>query len=315
LKLSRAIAGYVEWKRGQGIQFVHGEQILRAFIRSSGDRQLSDVTARHVSNYLDRSKMAPDTCHRAHHTVHSFFQFWMSRKRINQLPMPPARAARPPLFRPYIFTQTEMRRLLRAIESHRLSRAIDPQTLKALVLFLFGSGALIHEALNLMMDDLDLSRSVVTLRRAHSGRVRTIPIGPNLCRALKTLVRIRPSNQRLFQNREGGQIRRINLIRAFQRACLRSGIRTKTGSRLTPVLHELRNTFAVQCLERWVQRGVEIHKVIPVLSSYLGHVEPRSTERYLRFVPSRFTEPLRELTRINYPSARKLNFPSYLTTL
>jgi integrase/recombinase XerD len=188
-----------------------------------------------------------------------------------------------------------MRRLLHAIEAHRLSRAIDPQTLRALVLFLFGSGSLIHEALDLVIDDLDLSRGIVTLRRAHSGRVRTIPIGPKLCGALKTHVRARPSNQRLFQDRNGGQIRRINLMRAFQRACLRSGICTLSGSRITPALHELRNTFAVQCLERWVQRGEDIHKVIPLLSGYLGHVEPRSTERYLRFVPSRFAEPLREL--------------------
>jgi integrase/recombinase XerD len=285
----------VEWKRVQGIQFIHGEQILRAFIRSSGDRHLSEVATRHVSNYLDRSKMAPDTCYRAHQTVCAFFQFWMSRKCINQIPTPPAKAARPPLFRPYIFTKSEIRQLLRAIESQRVSRAIHPQTLKVLVLFLFGSGALIHEALNLTVKDTDLSRGVVTLRRAHSGRVRTIPIGQKLCGALKVYVRVSPSGPRLFQDRKGRQIASINLIRAFRRACLASGIRADRGSRITPTLHELRNTFAVHCLEKWVQCGVEIDKTMPVLSSYLGHVEPRSTEQYLRFVPSRFSEPLKEI--------------------
>ncbi len=191
-----------------------------------------------------------------------------------------------------------MRRLLRAIENDRRSRAIDPQTLKAVVLFLFGSGALIDEAFNLTRRDVDLNGGVVTLRRSHSGRVRTIPIGSTLRRALKTYLRGRSFNERLFPHRNGGQIRRINLIRAFRRACLLAGIRENSGGRITPALHELRNTFAVHCIERWVRSGVEIHQMMPVLAGYMGHVEPRSTEQYLRFVPSLFIEPLEKLAPI-----------------
>lgn len=215
--------------------------------------------------------------------------------------MPIARAARAPLFRPYIFTRAEMRRLLRAIESDRRTRAIEPQTLKALVLFLFGSGALIDEAFNLKRGDLDLRCGVITLRRSHSGRVRTIPIGRALCRALAAHAR-GPLSERLFQSRKGGEIRRINLIRTFQRACVRADIRTEGGKRTTPALHELRNTFAVHCIERWVRTGTEIHKMMPVLSGYMGHVEPRSTEQYLRFVPSRFVEPLSNLAEPKPPT-------------
>jgi integrase/recombinase XerD len=295
VKLSTAIARYVEWKRAQGLQFVHGEQILRAFIRSTGDRPLPEVTVRHVSSYLDGSRMAPDTRYRAHHMVGSLFRFWISRRRMDKSPMPLARAARAPLFRPYIFTRSEVRRLLRAIENDRRSRAIEPQTLKAVVLFLFGSGALIDEAFNLTRGDLDLRNRVVTLRRSHSGRTRTIPIGPALCRALAAHAPGGALDARLFQGRKGGPIRRINLIRTFQRACLRAGIRTPGTKRITPALRELRNTFAVHCIERWVKSGAEIHQMIPVLSGYMGHVEPRSTEQYLRFVPSRFVEPLAKL--------------------
>jgi integrase/recombinase XerD len=159
----------------------------------------------------------------------------------------------------------------------------------------FGSGALIDEAFNLTMGDLDLSSGSVTLRRSHSGRVRTIPIGPALRRALAAHASGRALNERLFQGRRGGQIRRINLIRAFQRACLCASIRTLGANRITPTLRELRNTFAVHCIERWVKSGAEIHQMMPVLSGYMGHVEPRSTEQYLRFVPSRFVEPLAKL--------------------
>jgi integrase/recombinase XerD len=295
VKLSTAIARYVEWKRGQGLQFVHGEQILRAFIRSTGDRPLAEVTVRHVSSYLDASRMGPATRYRAHHMVGSLFRFWISRRRMDKSPMPLARAARAQLFRPYIFTRSEIRRLLHAIENDQRSRAIEPQTLKVLVLFLFGSGALIDEAFNLTMGDLDLSSGSVTLRRSHSGRVRTIPMGPALRRALAAHASGRALNERLFQGRRGGRIRRINLIRAFQRACLCASIRTLGANRITPTLRELRNTFAVHCIERWVKSGAEIHQMMPVLSGYMGHVEPRSTEQYLRFVPSRFVEPLAKL--------------------
>lgn len=44
----------------------------------------------------------------------------------------------------------------------------------------------------------------------------------------------------------------------------------------------LRHTYSVHCLKKWVQSGEDLTSLLPYLSVYLGHVDLRSTEYYLR---------------------------------
>ena len=47
-------------------------------------------------------------------------------------------------------------------------------------------------------------------------------------------------------------------------------------------LHDLRHTFAVHCLKKWVVAGNDINTMLPVLSAYLGHKNLKGTQQYLR---------------------------------
>jgi integrase len=53
---------------------------------------------------------------------------------------------------------------------------IESRTLRTLLLFLYGTGALAGEALRLTQEDVDLKNDVVTIRNKRFGRVRHIPI-------------------------------------------------------------------------------------------------------------------------------------------
>jgi integrase/recombinase XerD len=50
-------------------------------------------------------------------------------------------------------------------------------------------------------------------------------------------------------------------------------------------MHGLRHTFAVRTLIDAYRRGADISSLLPVLSTYLGHVEPANTYWYLSAVP------------------------------
>jgi integrase len=93
-------------------------------------------------------------------------------------------------------------------------------TLHTLLLFLYGSGARIHEAVFLETSDVDLTRGTVTFR--HTGnRVRTIPLGRFLCDALRkyddSMVSAREIRKNFFIGEKGGKIRPVALTLCFQR--------------------------------------------------------------------------------------------------
>jgi len=52
-----------------------------------------------------------------------------------------------------------------------------------------------------------------------------------------------------------------------------------------PRVHDLRHSFAVRTLAGWYRAGLDAEALLPRLSTYLGHREPRSTYRYLTATP------------------------------
>src|SRR5437870_11238033 len=48
-----------------------------------------------------------------------------------------------------------------------------------------------------------------------------------------------------------------------------------TASGRSPCLMSFRHTFAVTCLQRWYQQGLDVQTLLPHLSVYLGHVHPQ----------------------------------------
>ena len=57
------------------------------------------------------------------------------------------------------------------------------------------------------------------------------------------------------------------------------------GARARPRPHDLRHAFAVHTLLDWYRAGEDIDRRMPLLSTWLGHVDPASTYWYLEAVP------------------------------
>ena len=70
----------------------------------------------------------------------------------------------------------------------------------------------------------------------------------------------------------------------FRRLRAQVGISVPPGQR-PPRPHDLRHTFAVDTLTGWHADGVDVERRLPVLSTYLGHVNPANTYWYCQAVP------------------------------
>ena len=67
-------------------------------------------------------------------------------------------------------------------------------------------------------------------------------------------------------------------------ACSSAGIGAVPGGR-NPRAHDLRHSFTVATMLDWYSAGLDVHTRLPLLSTYLGHVDPVSTYWYLQAAP------------------------------
>ncbi|MGP4105437.1 hypothetical protein, partial [Nonomuraea sp. KM90] len=63
-----------------------------------------------------------------------------------------------------------------------------------------------------------------------------------------------------------------------------AGIQAPPGRR-APQLHDLRHTFTVATMLDWYRDAGNVQARHPLLSTWLGHVDPKSTYWYLQAVP------------------------------
>jgi integrase/recombinase XerD len=303
MKLREGVQVYVAGKRVGGAVYAKGIQTLSAFSRHAGNVELSRITERKVSSFLDGPHTSAITWHGKYNLFRNFFLFWVARNAISAVPMPPQRPSVVTTFVPYIYSRTEIRLLLSTVRSSQEKSAckIDARTLRTFLLFLYGTGASVGEARGLLREDLDFKRRTITLRSNRFDRSREIPIGPDLYRVLR---RYHTTNHRncemnapqFFLTKQGNPLKESAACQTFQRLRRMAGIARDDGARYQPRPHDLRHTFAVHRVTAWIKRGADLNRMIPALSAYIGQVGLGSTYRYLNLTPERFRAQLDRLS-------------------
>jgi integrase/recombinase XerD len=303
MKLREALQVYVDGKRLGGAAYEKGIQSLSAFCRRAGNVELNRITEHRVASFLDGPRTSAVTWRHKYNLLRNFFLFWVARNAMRAAPMPPPRPPVTTTFVPYIYSRTEIRLLLAGVRRAQISANchFDARTLRTLLLFLYGTGAMVGEACRLLRSDVNFKKRRITIRSNQFNRSREIPVGPDL---YKVLWRYHVSNYRrgkmqapqFFLNNEGSALNQRTLGGAFQRLRRIAGIARRDGAIYQPRMHDFRHTFAVHRLSAWIKHGADLNRMIPALSAYMGQVGLGSTYRYLNLTPERFREQLDKLS-------------------
>jgi integrase len=162
-------------------------------------------------------------------------------------------------------------------------------TFRTLLLFLYGTGMRLGEALRLRVMDLDLTLDLVTIRDTKFYKSRLVPLGPDLARLVREYLhqpgRRNQPYRLLFQAKSGGPLAVQVADTSFSRLRRIAGIERRDDSYFQPRLHDLRHTFAVHRLTEWYRQNADVQRLLPALSTYLGHVSLSATQRYLTMTP------------------------------
>jgi site-specific recombinase XerD len=302
VNLIEAIDAYIEQKHSAGLSYGLPAWYLANLAKQVGDVSLKRITAREILTFLDGPRTSSSTWIAKYRLLRRFFDYWLARGEIGVLPMPVKRITKQTPFVPYIYTQSEIRTLLKAVRGCQKAPrcCIDPLTLRTVLIFIYGTGALVGEALRLLIEDIDFKKGAVTIHRNRFNRSRTIPIGPDLRSVLEKYLSSRrrreTSDQHFFLNKEGVALSTSTAERTFNRLRQVAGIRRHDDASYQPRILDLRHTFAVHRIAGWIKHGADLNRMLPALSVYMGLVGLRTTEKYLSLTPERFRAQLIKLS-------------------
>ena len=158
-------------------------------------------------------------------TLKAFSQYWALRGRLKApLPLPPRAPKSGQTFVPYIYSRSDLRLLLNAVpRCQRMSSCVmSGATFRTLLLFLYGTGMRLGEALRLRLIDVDLCVGLVTIRGTKFYKSRLVPLGRDVRKLLQQYLDMPArQNQRyrpLFQTTSCNPIR-LQVVTSVSFAC------------------------------------------------------------------------------------------------
>jgi integrase/recombinase XerD len=145
---------------------------------------------------------------------------------------------------------------------------------RALLMFLYNTGARAQEAADVRLADLDLSEPYRVRLHGKGDKWRSCPIWSETAELLRQLITTRPMEKTtsVFISQQGKPFTRFGIYKIVKRhtASLKCSALGETHGGVFP--HALRHSTAVHLLEA----GVEVN----VIRGWLGHVNLDTTNRY-----------------------------------
>src|SRR6266566_4682444 len=203
-------------------------------------------------------------------------------------------ARNPSTFVPRMLTDEELRKFFQAVAALEptarspLRHLIMPEVFR----LLYGCGFRVSEVLKLRVRDVDLNQGIITVRQGKFRKDRLVPPTVALVKRLRKYAahfEKRPPDAIFFPGPRGGPFSLGTVYGLFRQLLLQCGI-SHGGRGKGPRIHDARHQFAVQALRRWYQDGEDLNAKLPLLATYLGHVNLSGTQHYLHLTAELFPE-------------------------
>ncbi len=261
------------------------------------------------SQAMAAQNLGPRTIARRIASIHEWNKFMLSNAQIASDPSVEVKAPKQSEHLPDVLSISEVERVIDAAGGFGSTDAVSLRD-RALVEFLYATGARVSEAVGLKFEDIDLAESVVRLS-GKGQKQRLVPIGKCAVSALRDyLDKARPilesraqksqaaaksqvnsssksaNSHIIFLNKRGKSLSRQSAWEAISHA----GKMAKIGKELHP--HTLRHSFATHL----ISGGADVRTV----QELLGHASVTTTQIYTHISP----DALMEAYVMSHPRAR-----------
>lgn len=188
---------------------------------------------------------------------------------------------------PFIYSPADVAALMAAARAMRWR--LPAATQETVIGLLAATGMRVGEALKLERSDIDRNDGVLSIHQSKFGKSRRVPVLACTLTGLDRYAEIRdrlcprPTTTAFFVSTRGTRMSYPVIQQTFRRVCDAAGV--GAGSAHRPRVHDFRHSFAVRTLLGWYRAGEDVEALLPTLSTYLGHRDPRSTYWYLSAAP------------------------------
>lgn len=287
--LNGLISGYIAEKRAVGYKFTKGASLLKQLdIFLSTEWKLTDKKlSKEVVLQWTKKKPNEKESTRIHRIsiIRGLAEYMSRMGYVSYIyPKSSIRINRYDYI-PYIFSKEELKRIFYICDNYPISVFSPNRHLVLPLLFrmLYGCGLRISEAVNLKLNDINLESGTLYIKETKFDKERIIPMAETLTERCHIYLNkahiLNMGDAFIFSSPYGGHYSESTIYKLFREILWKAGI-SHTGK--GPRLHDLRHTFSVHCLKRWVLEGEDLTSLLPYLSIYLGHVDLRGTQHYLR---------------------------------
>lgn len=285
MDLRQTLKDYLDLRRSLGSKLRGADTMLSGFLDTLEATGSPVITTSQAIHWATRPE-APRSSNKRLNLVRGFARYVHALDPRTEVP-PPYCLRRPGRLPPYIYSEEEIRSLMdAALELRDNFRALTCRTLIGLLAV---TGARVGEILALDRADMNWEEGVLTIRAGKFGKSRELALHPTTIAALREYAETRmarfpnPSAVPLFVSLNNTRLIYQDVRNIFQRLVDRVGLGDQKPPR--PRIHGLRHTFAVRTLVDWYRAGNDVERMLPLLSTYLGHVSPSSTYWYLSAAP------------------------------
>jgi integrase/recombinase XerD len=282
---------YLAMRRALGFKLTTQGRHLMSFVRFCEDRSADHVTADLAVEWATRtSRGSGNEVYQARRldVVRIFARHLQALDPATEVPPDDVLSRRYLRIQPYLYSPAEIAALMNAAGA--LRPALRAATWRTLIGLLAVTGMRQGEACRLLRDDTGLEAGTLVIRDSKFGKSRLVFLHPTTVTALRSYERARdrafpePDAATFFVNSRGRPLNGHNLPHTFAPLAAAAGIQVPPGQR-APRLHDLRHAFTVATLLDWYRDGGDVQARLPLLSTWLGHVDPKSTYWYLQAVP------------------------------
>lgn len=287
--IRQALADYLAVRRALGYKLKRTEKLLHQFltyVESLGEHHLRVETMLAWATLPKRSDSIWPSYRLC--AVRGFARHLHAIDPATEVPSVDLLPSRQCRATPYLYSDDDMTALMAATATLRAPHRVV--TYRTLIGLLAVTGMRVGEGLALDRSDIDAKHGVLTIRKSKFGKSRELPLHSSVVDALTQYVgrHDRPlsltSNPAVFVSTAGTRLLYCNVQWTFQQLVRRAGLKARSAA-CRPRLHDLRHSFVVCTVLDWYRQGHDTTARLPLLSTYLGHVDPSGTYWYLSAAP------------------------------
>ncbi len=304
---AQIVDDYVHEKRATGYRFDKGSRMLRRIvdIQEEIDHGAPRLSRELVEWWIEKTSWENET-NRSHRiSILRGLGVYMARMGYDAIIVPQRLTlVKDYAYTPYIFSDRELGSLLDTVDQLCATGISIHSNLVFPVVFrlLIGCGSRITETLQIEKKDVDIENGTISLRNTKNRKERIIPMAESLVRRCQEYVCNSQSigsfnsSRWFFPNKESIPYNSGTVYGLYRKALRLSDI-SHGGRGKGPRLHDLRHTFAVRILNKWVRDGKNLTTALPYLAIYMGHEGLKACQHYLRLTAVMFPELIRTVEK------------------